>query len=65
MKKQIDMVKFLLKYSGKWHIFAKDRETIETICACHNLGILKIKGDMMILKSKMAALQFLNNRGVT
>ena len=61
-KTQIALVKFLRKYPETWHSFAADLETVSDVCATSNLGILKIKGDQMILKSKTAADLFLAAR---
>ena len=62
IKTQQALIRFLMKYPDTWHSYADDRDTVETVCATSNLGILTIKGDQMILKSRDAAHQFLYNR---
>ena len=51
LSEQKTMVKFLRRYPGEWHTFHNDRDTIELVCALHNLGIATVKGDMFILRS--------------
>lgn len=56
---QRDMVKFLMKYEGRWHTFGEDRDTVEVVCSLVNLGIAEIREDQMILKSREKADRFL------
>lgn len=61
MKAQIKLIKFALKYAGKWHSYATDRETVGVICATVNLGIIKLNQfEQFTLKSEFHATQFLN-----
>ena len=62
IKTQQALVKFLMKYPERWHSFSADRDTVEAVCATSNLGILTVKGDQMILKSREKAHQYLYNR---
>lgn len=58
---QKDMIQFASKYPG-WHSFAKDKRTVEHLCANVNLGILKINQfDQFRLKSIRKAQAFLGN----
>jgi len=59
--KQTKLIKFLVKYPNEWHTYAKDKETVGVICACYNLGVLKLNQyGQMRLKSLIRARQFLN-----
>ncbi len=64
-KHQKHCIAFMRKYQGtaeqpKWHSFAKDRTTVETICSLHNLGILEVNEySQCRLKSDQAARLFL------
>jgi hypothetical protein len=55
-KAQIKLVKFLVKYSNKWHSFASDYNTVSLVCACSNLGILKTNnfGQMKLVSLEKA-----------
>ena len=33
---------FALKHPDSWHSFASDRETVESVCAANNLGIVEV-----------------------
>lgn len=36
------LVTFALKYKNKWHTFAKDKETVDTVCAASNLKLITL-----------------------
>ena len=60
-KKQKHLVNFLIKYSNNWNSYSQDHETVSLVCACYNLGILKLNEfGQMKLKSIDRANQFLN-----
>lgn len=56
---QKDTIEFLLEHKGEWLTFAKDRDTIESVCALHNLGIVEVSKGRVTLKSKEKANRFL------
>ena len=61
MKEQIRTIRFLQEHEGKWIIFAKNQQTVQIVCALHNLGIAEVKGDQMILKSREKAKRWLDS----
>ena len=59
---QKKMTKFMLTYGDKgWQSFADDSETIECVCALHNLGIVRVNCEtgQMRLISREKACRFL------
>jgi len=58
---QKKMAKFMLTYGDKgWQSFADDRETVECVCALHNLGIVRVNEfQQMRLISREKACRFL------
>lgn len=62
IKQQVTMAKFLQKYPEKWHSFASDRDTVECVYGLHNLGILKVEGDQMRLRSAEKAERWIESR---
>ncbi len=51
---------FFVKYAGKWHTYAKDRETTDIVYKFAKLGILEINDfNQAKLKSPDRADQFL------
>ena len=61
LKRQIDIVKFLRRYPDTYFPYSNNRETVEILCATHNLGILTLAGDQMILRSIEKADRFIEN----
>ena len=62
LQAQITTAKFLRKHPGKWHSFATDRVTVESVCGLHNLGIAKVNDfGQMRLRSADKADRFVNN----
>lgn len=58
---QKDMIGFALKYPG-WHSFARDKLTVEHVCANVNLGILEINQfNQFRLKSEEKAVRFMGD----
>ncbi len=59
-KSQRKLVEFAIKHPGKWHSYYDNRETVEIVCATHNLGIIKVNEfGQFRLKSEEAARRFL------
>lgn len=56
---------FALKYPDSWHSFASDRETVESVCAAHNLGIVEVStiSNQFRLKSAEKARRYCESHG--
>ena len=63
LKRQLHLISFALKHKGEWHTFSDDKQTVELICATHNLGIIKVNEfQQFTLKSEFNANLFINAR---
>lgn len=56
---------FAIKYPDSWHSFASDRETVESVCAAKNLGLIEVStiSNQFRLKSAENARRYCESKG--